>query len=254
MAILRADAARSRRKAGAAACAGWSVGALVLAGLSFFPTAFSAPDARAGEPADFCKPYLLAGQPLPPRAARLVCADPTVSAQARAVESLRADQRRADEDDAVAAEDELRIRLTACADDACVRAGYEDQLAAIVEGAPFPLAGGLSGRKAGDGVRTRIWSRDLGLGWRLVRLEGVRIAPGRAPDALERGDGVFMGAEMFVARAQGGVIRHRRADGGGFDIAIGTDGHWRVTQVGACLCGGGLTYGGVYEMGKGQAR
>ncbi|KSB91143.1 hypothetical protein AS593_22845 [Caulobacter vibrioides] len=251
MAILRADAARTRRTTGAAACAGWVLGALVSGGLS--PFLFTA-DARAAEPVAFCKPYVLAGRPLPERAARLVCADPLVSAKARAVESLRADQRRADEEDALAADDELRVRLEACADDACVRAAYDDQLAAIVEGAPFPLAGGLSGRLATEGARVDLWSRDLGAGWRLIRFEGARAAPGRTADARERGDGVFTGAEMFVAREAGGVIRHRRADGGGFDIAIGAGGRWRVTQIGDCLCGGGLNYGGVYEMVKGRGR
>jgi len=251
MAILRADAARTRGRPGTAACAGWVVGGLVLGGLSSF---FFAAGAGAAEAVDFCKPYVLAGRPLPERAARLVCVDPLVSARAWAVESLRGDQRRADAEDALAAEDELRVRLEACADDPCVRAAYDDQLAAIAEGAPFPLAGGLLGRLAAKGARVDLWSRDLGAGWRLIRFEGVRTAAGRTADVLDRGDGVFTGAEVFVAREVGGVVRHRRADGGGFDIAIGADGRWRVSQVGDCLCGGGLNYGGLYKMGKGRGR
>ncbi|PVM93274.1 hypothetical protein DDF67_03865 [Caulobacter endophyticus] len=67
MAILRADAARTRRRPGAAACVGWGVGGQALGGLSsfFFPVG-----ARA--------------------------ADPLVSARVQAIQSLRTDQRRAD--------------------------------------------------------------------------------------------------------------------------------------------------------------
>ncbi|WP_133244870.1 hypothetical protein [Caulobacter radicis] len=228
---------------------GWVVGGLALGGVFLSTTAVG-----AAEPVDFCRPHVLAGRPLPARAARLVCDDPLVSAQARAVESLLADQRRADEWAAIAAEDELRAGFEACADDPCVRAGYENRLAAIVEGAPFPLAGGLSGRRVEEDGWRDLWSRDLGRGWRLVRFEGVQARPGRTSGQVERGDGVSTGAEMFVAREEGGLVRHRRSDGGGFDITTGPDGRWRVVQVGDCLCGPGLSYDGVYIMGKGRRR
>lgn len=250
MAILRADAARTRRRPGTVAYAGAVVSALVFGGLSFL----SPTGAPAAEPAAFCKPHALAGRPLPDRAARAACADPLVSALAQAVDGLQADQRRADEADAVAAEDELRIQLAACADNACVRTAYEERLAAIAEGAPFPLAGGLAGRLAGKDARVDLWSRDLGRGWRLFRFEAAWTRPGRTPEEVERGDGLSTGGEMFVAREEGGVVRHRRVEGGGFDITLGTGGRWRVVQVGDCLCGPGLAYDGLYIMGKGRGR
>ena len=52
---------------------------------------------------------------------------------------------------------------------------------------------------------------------------------------------------MFVAEMVNGQAHYRGSEGNGFDIQIQKNGSWIVTQIGACQCGGGLSYTGVYR-------
>ncbi len=225
---------------------------IVLVASALATSALCAGAARAATPG--CEPLYLAGRAVSERARAWICADPLMLARARAVAQLQADQRRSDEGAALGAEDDLRLRLEGCGDARCVRTAYEDRLQALAEGAPFPLRGG-TGVHAADGARrVDLWSRDLADGWRLYRFQIAWTRPGRSKADIETGQGVFQGAEMFVAPIQGGWTRYRRPDGGGYDIDILPDGRWKVTQVGDCVCGPHLNYDGVYGRRGGKAR
>ncbi|MGR4865000.1 hypothetical protein [Caulobacter sp. LARHSG274] len=194
-----------------------------------------------------CHDRYLAGRAIPKQVEEWVCADPALAALERAAFKTFADQRIADEGASLESEDNLRSALINCQDAQCVRRRYQDRLDEVVQGAPFPLSHGRSMHRVGHPPRATIWSRDLGGGWRVFKFD---IDNGPLPESLPDSGvvpGYYEGQEMFVAEMVHGKTRYRGSEGSAFDIEIQKDGSWKVTQIGECQCGGGLSYTGIYR-------
>lgn len=218
-----------------------TVAAVSLAGLAARPAAAVTPTS--------CHDRYLAGRAIPKQVEAWVCADPALAALERAAFKTFVDQRSIAEWDSIGSEDDLRHELEKCQQAWCVRNAYQGRLDEIVSNAPFPLSHGRSLRFRDHALRANIWSRDLGDGWRVFKFD---IVLGFPPDPMPddwAGQGVFEGAEMFVAKMVAGNTRYRRQDGSGFDIQIRRDGSWKVDQLGDCQCAIGrrLDYTGVYR-------